>query len=97
MIAFALAEHVEHTTDVDGMLDRMTPEQFDEWCIRDQIMPIGHATNMIAYIAWMIASYFSQEPVKPESLMPWVEFVNVKSADNARARQLLASVLGGQG
>jgi len=26
-----LARTVEHTTDVDGMLECMTPEQFDEW------------------------------------------------------------------
>jgi hypothetical protein len=26
-----LAAFVEHTTDVDGMLDSMHPEQFKEW------------------------------------------------------------------
>jgi hypothetical protein len=26
-----LAREVAHTTDVDGMLDRMAPEQFSEW------------------------------------------------------------------
>lgn len=26
-----LAREVEHTLDVDGMLDRIGPEQFNEW------------------------------------------------------------------
>ncbi len=26
-----LARYVEHTVDVDGMLDRMEPKQFSEW------------------------------------------------------------------
>ena len=29
--ALHLARTVERTVDVDGMLERMTPEQFDEW------------------------------------------------------------------
>ncbi len=32
-----LAKEVEHTTDVDGMLDRMTPRLFAEWCIMHKI------------------------------------------------------------
>jgi len=97
MIAFDLAEHVAHTVDVDGMLDRMTPEQFDEWCLRDQIMPIGYQTKMLAYIAWVLASYFSEEPVKPQTWMPWLEFETVgNTAENAKAKQILRSVLGGK-
>lgn len=30
-MAFYLARHVAHTTDVDGMLAAMTPQQFNEW------------------------------------------------------------------
>jgi hypothetical protein len=94
MIAFDLAEYVEHTTDVDGMLDRMTPEQFDEWCLRDQIIPIGYQTKMTAYLAWMLANYFSDEPVKPDTLMPWLRFENTDRPQNEKARQMLKSVLG---
>ena len=36
-----LAEHVAHTVDVDTMLMGMTPRQFDEWCAKDAIEPIG--------------------------------------------------------
>lgn len=32
-----LAREVEHTVDVDGMLDRMTPEQFEKWRIMYKI------------------------------------------------------------
>lgn len=36
-----LARTVEHTVDVDGMLERMTPEQFDEWMVLYTIEPWG--------------------------------------------------------
>ncbi len=36
-----LARTVEGTTDVDGMLDRMTPEQFNEWFVMFKIRPWG--------------------------------------------------------
>lgn len=32
-----LAKEVEHTVDVDGMLDRMDPKLFAEWCIMHKI------------------------------------------------------------
>lgn len=36
-----LARTVAHTTDVDGMLDRMHPEQFSEWMVEYKIEPWG--------------------------------------------------------
>jgi hypothetical protein len=36
-----LARTVEHTTDVDGMLARMTPEQFKRWVAMYSIRPWG--------------------------------------------------------
>jgi hypothetical protein len=36
-----LARTVEHTVDVNGMLDRMTPEQFNEWLAEYKIEPWG--------------------------------------------------------
>jgi hypothetical protein len=36
-----LARTVEHTTDVDGMLKRMTREQFNEWMAEFCIEPWG--------------------------------------------------------
>ena len=34
-----LARTVAKTTDVDGMLDRMTPQQCDEWAAMYRIRP----------------------------------------------------------
>ena len=68
-----LAHHVECTTDVDGMLDRMTPEQFSEWEAYDTIQPIDHTPDMLGLIAWMISSYISEEPVEREWYMPWLK------------------------
>mgnify|MGYP003629786907 CR=1 FL=1 len=95
MIAYELAEMCG-TVDVDGVLDSMTPQQFDEWCVRDSIVPIGHTRKMLAYIAWLIASYVSREKIEPKSLMPWLQFTNTDQPDNAQARDLLKSVLGRQ-
>jgi len=98
MIAFALAEHVEHTTDVDGMLDRMTPVQFDEWCVRDQIIPIGYETKMLAHIGWLLSSYFSsaEEPIEAISFMPWLKYEGgTDKPQNEKAKQMLKSALGG--
>jgi hypothetical protein len=36
-----LARTVAHTVDVDGMLDGMTPQQFDEWMAMFTIRPWG--------------------------------------------------------
>jgi len=36
-----LARTVAHTTDVDGMLDSMTPQQFSEWLAMYTIEPWG--------------------------------------------------------
>ncbi len=36
-----LARTVEHTVDVDGMLARMTPEQFKKWVAMYSIRPWG--------------------------------------------------------
>ena len=95
MIAFDLAEHVEKTVDVDGMLDRMSPEVFEEWCVRDQIMPIGYQTKLMAHITFLLANYFSEEPIAAGDLMPWLEFENVMKPQNAKAKQIIKSALGG--
>ena len=34
-----LARTVAHSTDVDGVLDSMTPEQFNEWLAAYSIQP----------------------------------------------------------
>ncbi len=90
-----LAEHVERTTDVDGMLDRMTPEQFDEWCAKDKIEPIGHATRCLGLIAHLLWNTVSSEEVAPEVCMPWMKYDKTPDHDNAKGRQMLAAILGG--
>lgn len=90
-----LAEHVEHTTDVDGMLQGMTVDQFNEWCIKDKIEPIGHGQRMLGLIAYMLACYLSSgHAVKPGLLMPWLDTSSRPEIDNAAAKALLNSVLG---
>lgn len=36
-----LARTVAHTTDVDGMLHGMTPDQFNEWLAMYRVRPWG--------------------------------------------------------
>ena len=54
MTAMRLAEHVAGTVDVDGMLESMTPEQFDEWCAKDAVEPIGYASHTLGMIVHLL-------------------------------------------
>jgi len=78
MTALRLAEHVAHTTDVDGMLEQMTPAQFIEWQAKDLAEPIGHAGTheILAQIAALITNYMTggkAEPVDPWHFHWWRE------------------------
>jgi len=97
MTAMRLAEHVAHTVDVDGMLESMSPEQFDEWCAKDAVEPIGYASQTLGMIVYLIHSYMSGKPDDPESFMPWIKYAPKPVHDNAKARQLLKQIAGGMG
>lgn len=90
-----MAEHVEHTVDVDGMLDRMTPEEFAGWEAKDLVEPIGYQSRMLGFIAYAIASFFSGEDteINPQDFMPWEQPAKQK-VNNAAARKLVQAVLG---
>ena len=72
-----LAEHVAHTTDVDGMLESMTPEQFNEWCAKDAVEPIGYQSQALGMIAHLIHSYMSQGEGEAEQFMPWMKYLSL--------------------
>ena len=75
MTALRLAEHVAHTVDVDGMLDGMTHEQFNEWCLKDRVEPIGEEAtrHILALIGVTIArSFGGAKDVTVENFMPWL-------------------------
>ena len=99
MIAMRLAEHVEHTTDVDGMLDRMTPEQFNEWCAKDLVEPIGYQTQMLGLIAWIIHSYTASDgdTLENADFMPWLKYATKRDNGNDAARQMLKSMASAAG
>lgn len=68
---------MEGTTDVDGMLDRMTPEIFAEWCAKDEIEPIGYASRALGLISFQLATYMAGEKagdVDAELYMPWMKY-----------------------
>ena len=97
MTAMRLAEHVEHTTDVDGMLDSMTPEQFNEWCAKDAVEPIGYQSQALGMIAHLIHCYMSQgENVDAEQFMPWMKYQKTDdtASQNRAANQLLGQIAG---
>ena len=69
-----MAEHVAKTTDVDEMLSKMTHQQFDEWCAKDMIEPIGtsqETCRILTKIGRMIAAFMGQE-MKEKDFMPWL-------------------------
>lgn len=88
MTALRLAEHVAHTTDVDAMLDLMTPESFEEWCLKDQVEPIGNSGtwSILALIGVTVAQAAGAKNMKVEHFMPWYEAGKPRqSAEQMRA------------
>jgi hypothetical protein len=68
---------VEGTTDVDGMLDRMSPKMFAEWCAKDEVEPIGYQSRILGLIAFQIAVYMAgdkADSVDAELYMPWTKY-----------------------
>jgi hypothetical protein len=85
MTALRLAEHVAHTVDVDGMLDSMTPKQFDEWCLKDRVEPIGEeaSRHILALIGVTIArSFGGAKDVTVENFMPWLKQRKTQQSDD---------------
>ena len=82
---------------MDGMLDGMTPEQFEEWCAKDEVEPIGHATRMLGLIAYLITAHMSgdESEIDPLEFMPWEKNRPTKGHDNEAARRLVG-MLGGR-
>lgn len=81
------------------MLSRMTPGQFEEWCAKDEVEPIGYSSQMLGLIAFQLATYMSGEQagdVKAEHYMPWTKYEPEKSerADNEAAGQYVRSIFG---
>jgi hypothetical protein len=73
---------VAHTLDVDAMLSRMTHEQFEEWCAKDIVEPIGHSGthDILARIGMLVASFMGQEDAN-ESMFKWWEKHKDEAAD----------------
>jgi len=52
----------------------MTHQQFDEWCAKDMIEPIGTSEpscRILTKIGRMIAAFMGQE-MKDKDFMPWI-------------------------
>jgi hypothetical protein len=68
-----MAEHIAKTTDVDRMLSEMSHEQFDEWCAKDMVEPIGSmqtVCDILSKIGGIISAFMGHE-MKEEHFMPW--------------------------
>lgn len=99
-MALRLAEHVAGTVHVDEMLDGMTPEEFDEWMVKDQIEPIGYQNQMLGLIAWFVHSYVSGDTAgKADVFMPWLKYQPEENDQQAakQALEMIAGRMGGRG
>ena len=70
-----LAEHVAHTVHVDQLLDSMTPQEFDEWCAKDRVEPIGNerTRHILSMIGALLGVFAGKKDSAPEDFMPWVK------------------------
>jgi hypothetical protein len=59
------------------MLDGMTHEQFDEWCAKDCIEPIGHGGthDILARIGYLVAQFMGAKDVEEKTFAWWREDV----------------------
>ena len=56
------------------MLSKMSHREFDEWCAKDMIEPIGTSEpvcRILTKIGRMIAAFMGQE-MKDRDFMPWI-------------------------
>ncbi len=72
----------------------MTHAQFDEWCAKDLIEPIGTSgTNeILTRLAMMIAGYLGQEDVKPSAFAWWMKSKKDKPVDDDVAIAALEAI-----
>lgn len=82
-----------NTTDIDGMLEQMTPEQFEEWCEIDSVEPIGQP-KMLALIAYQLTCALSDEKPDPHEFMPWLQYQPEPADEYKTARQILSQIGG---
>jgi len=82
---------VAKTTDVDGMLDSMSPTQFLEWCAKDLIEPIGHSGTheLLAQLASMLAGFLGMKEVTPWTFLHWKQKPDEKPVEHEVAAQFL--------
>ena len=82
-MALRLAEYVEHTVDVDSMLEHMSTAQFNEWCAKDVIEPIGEEkTRVILGMIGMILARFAGANLTEQDFTPWVKVDDDLSQDD---------------
>lgn len=75
-----------HTVHVDEMLAEMTIAEFDEWCLKDAVEPIGHAGTheILSQIAAMLAQYMGVKDADPWTYKWWQDRPQKQAeADNA--------------
>lgn len=72
----------------------MSHAQFDEWCAKDLIEPIGgRGTNhILTRLAMLIAAYLGNEDVKPSAFAWWIEDQSDKAVSDEVAMAALEAL-----
>lgn len=82
---------------MDGMLDRMSPEVFAEWCAKDDVEPIGYQSRALGLISYQLAAYMAGEKaneVDAELYMPWMKYEPKEKPNNQNAAAAIRSIFG---
>ena len=85
------------TLDVDGMLDSITPEQFDEFIAFNRVEPCGSdsTVEVLATFAASVARMMGNDEVTPEMFAPWRLKPVEKKASPKAVRSLLEGLARG--
>ena len=67
-----VAELLGHP-DPDAFFDSLTPEEFDRYRARNEVLPYDHTPKMLGLIAFMLANYLGHKSISEEVCMPWLD------------------------
>lgn len=85
------------TTDVDGVLASLTPQEFDRWAAWDAVSPLDHDRRTLGLIGMWVATFTGQDlsseldekgTTLVNILMPWLPEQSAREQADAAVRAI---------
>jgi hypothetical protein len=59
--------------DPETFFQSLSPQEFDQYKARHEVLPYDHVPKMLGLIAFMIAQYLGHDGISQELCMPWID------------------------